>query len=225
MKEYDADYYRDNGSSGDRPALRWYAAILKRNAPMGPALDFGCGTGWMLKHLSGFTETHGIEASEYSRAQTAELNPGASIHATLDEVPDAYFAAISAIHVVEHIPAADISDVLGKLGGKLMVGGVMLVVTPDLDGAAHQRVGQSWRAFSDPTHINLRGHGDWVRLVGDAGLDVISQGTDGLWDPPYGNWVVDRLRIIPIGLQVLSGRLFLKPGTGESSLLVARRSS
>ena len=46
---YGADYYRGNGQAGDRPALGWYIRIVARYIGAGPYLDFGCGTGHLLR--------------------------------------------------------------------------------------------------------------------------------------------------------------------------------
>jgi hypothetical protein len=57
------------------------------------------------------------------------------------------------------------------------------------------------------------------------GLSVIAEGSDGLWSPPYGRlpgYMDGPLRSGPALTQFLSGRLLLKPGSGESSIFVVR---
>ena len=134
--EYSEEYYRDNGQSGDRPALRWYTRLVRRYCGVGPYLDFGCGTGHLLRRL-------------------AALGPAA-----------------------------------------------------------------------DPTHVNLKPHARWRKLLVAHGFTVVREGTDGLWNVPYGRlpgpW--DLVRAAPAFAQYVAGRLVLPAGSGESSVFVVERS-
>ena len=221
MSQYSAEYYEANGSDGDRIALRWYAALINRHAPAGPVLDFGCGPGWMIRRMRMSRPCDGLEVSAYSREEALRRNPGSVVFTSLSEVTSATYAAVSAIHVLEHIGPDQVGHTVSELVRMLKPGGVMLVVTPDLTGRAAALRGPQWRALSDPTHVNLRGHEDWRAELREAGLRIMAEGTDGLWDPPYGNWIRDRIMLAPIATQVLAGRLLLAPGSGESSVLVA----
>ena len=220
---YSADYYQANGSDRDRVALRWYAALVDRFAPAGPALDFGCGPGWMMRRMSRTRSCDGLDISAYSRHAARHLNPGSTVYATAAAVPDEAYAAVSAIHVLEHLPALEVPSALDDLVRMLVPGGTLLVVTPDSGGRAARIQGAKWRALSDPTHINLQGHAQWRAALVDAGLTIVAEGADGLWDPPYGNWLVDRLRLAPIAAQVVLGRVLLRPGSGESCVLAAAK--
>ena len=65
---YDAAYYDANGQAGDRPALRWYVRMVRRYVGQGPYLDFGCGTGHLLRRLAAHGSASGFEISPYSAA-------------------------------------------------------------------------------------------------------------------------------------------------------------
>ena len=98
-------------------------------------------------------------------------------------------------------------------------------MTPDLGGAAHALCGERWIAFTDPTHINLKTHAQWRAFFEGEGFEIVREGSDGLWNNPYAKLpaVLDRIRYsLPMAAQFLSGRLFLRPGSGESSLFVLR---
>lgn len=52
---------------------------------------------------------------------------------------------------------------------------------------------------------------------------MLHEGSDGLWNVPYGRLpkLIDAgLRATPSLVQFLAGRLFLRPGSGESSVFV-----
>jgi len=220
---YDEDYYAGNNQESDRIALGWYAKLVQRYAPAGPVLDFGCGTGWLVKRLSASRITDGFELSPYARNEAGRTNPTAQIYSCQEEVPPGRYGAITSIHVVEHIPENELGELLSIWNRSLRVGGIVLLVTPDSSGrAALLRKGR-WRGFDDPSHVTLRPHAFWEGLLRSGGFEVVASGTDGLWDPPYGNYLVDRARLLPIAGQVLLGRLLLEPGSGESALIVARK--
>ena len=80
--------------------------------------------------------------------------------------------------------------------------------------------------FADPTHINLKPHAQWREFLTGRGFVVEREGTDGLWDVPYSRLpkLLDAARYaVPSFAQFVSGRLVLRPGTGESSIFVLRR--
>jgi len=219
MTDYDERYYQENGQLG------FYVRLIRRYLGEGPYLDFGCGTGHLLRRLSAEGPSSGFEISDYSAATARQTAPGCDVMTSMDKLPDRSFQNLSAIHVIEHVDD-DIADAVIQAWRRVLVpGGGALVVTPDLGGRAHQLMGSNWDGFSDPTHINLKAHNDWRAFMEARGLSVIAEGSDGLWNPPYGGLprMLDAtLRSGPALSQFLGGRLFLKPGSGESSIFVVR---
>jgi SAM-dependent methyltransferase len=224
--EYDEDYYRANGQADDRPALRWYTRLVARYCAGGPYLDFGCGTGHLVRRLSALGPAAGFEISEYS-ARTARANaPGATVTTDVAELPDAGFGALTAIHVLEHLDDATVATTLATWRRILRPGGHALVVMPDPSGRGRRLAGERWMGFEDPTHINLKTHAAWRAVLADHGFVVEREGSDGLWDVPYSRLpkLLDAaLHAGPSLAQFLSGRLVLRPGSGESSVFVLRR--
>ena len=224
--EYDEKYYLANGQADDRPALRWYTQLVGRYTDGGPYLDFGCGTGHLVRRLSALGPASGLEISEYS-ARTARRNaPGATIATDPADLPDAGFGALTAIHVLEHLDDAVATETLTTWRRILRPGGHALVVMPDPAGRGRRLAGDAWMGFADETHINLKPHVQWREFLVDHGFRVEREGTDGLWDVPYGRLpkLLDAGRYaVPAFVQFLSGRLVLRPGTGESSVFVLRR--
>lgn len=223
---YDAGYYQANGQSSDRPALAFYVRLVRRHVGPGPYLDFGCGTGHLLRRLSRIGPASGFEISPFSAARSRATAPGCAVTTSPDELPDGAFRGITAIHVVEHVDDRVADEMLATWRRVLRPGGRVLVVTPDAGGRAHELLGDRWDAFSDPTHINLKAHRAWRDFVTARGFVVRREGTDGLWNPPYGR--LPRLadaavHSVPALTQFLAGRLILRPGRGESSIFVLER--
>ncbi len=225
MGEYDEEYYQGNGQLQDRPALGFYVRLVQRYLGEGMCLDFGCGTGHLLRRLRARGPASGFETSAFSAERARESAPGCTVTTSMDELQDRSFRALTAIHVVEHLDDTTAESVVHTWRRVLVPGGGALVVTPDLGGLAHRLRGAAWDGFRDPTHINLKSHQDWRAFFQSRGLTVVAEGTDGLWNPPYGR--LPRLadaavRSGPALAQFLAGRLLLQPGRGESSIFVLR---
>ena len=224
--EYDEQYYRFNGQADDRPALRYYTRLVRRYTAGGPYLDFGCGTGHLVRRLSALGPATGFEISEYS-ARTARVNaPGSTVTTDATELGGAAFGALTAIHVLEHLDDAVARETLATWRRALRPGGHAVVVMPDPAGRGRRLAGERWMGFADPTHINLKPHSEWRAFLHAEGFVVEREGSDGLWDVPYGRLpkLLDAGRhAVPAFAQFLSGRLVLPPGSGESSVFVLRR--
>lgn len=220
---YDEQYYEGNGQSGDRPALRWFTRLVKRYLGDGPMLDFGCGTGHLLRRLSELGPAEGFEVSEYSARTARTTAPGCNVHTRVEDVPTGRFAGLTAIHVCEHLPDAVLSGLIDQWRRVLRPDGKVLCVMPDLGGRGHAIAGKEWLGFSDPTHINLKTHEAYRDFFLQHGLRVLNEGSDGLWNWPYSSLPLplDAARhSLPMAAQFLSGRLVLPPGSGESSVFV-----
>lgn len=221
---YDARYYAANRQAGDRPALRWYARLVRRYCGPGPYLDFGCGTGHLLRRLSAREPAAGFEVSAWSAAR-ARAVAGCTVYEQLDDLPTAGFTVVVAVHVVEHLDDAALGATLAAWHRTLRPGGSALVVTPDPTGRGAALSGTRWVGFADATHVNLQSPARWRALLAAHGFHVEHEGTDGLWNIPYGRCFTprDAVRAAPALAQYLAGRLVLAPGAGESAVFVARR--
>jgi SAM-dependent methyltransferase len=220
---YDARYYRANGQAGDRPALRWFVRLVRRYCGPGPYLDFGCGTGHLLRRLAAVGPAAGFEVSPWAAAAARVTAPGATVYERLDDLPTAGFAVVVSVHVVEHLDDDAVATSLAAWHRVLRPGGHALVVTPDPAGRGRALSGPRWVGFADPTHVNLQPPERWRAVLAEHGFHVEHEGSDGLWSvgrPPDPAAVV---RAAPALVQYLSGRLFLRPGSGESAVLVVRR--
>jgi SAM-dependent methyltransferase len=254
---YDEAYYEFNGQIGDRPALGWYTRLVRRYVGPGPYLDFGCGTGHLLRRLAAAAAqgssaagsgaagsgaagsgaagsaapsrvgAAGFEVSGFSAARARQTAPGCAVYTEMADLPDAHFGGLTAIHVLEHLDDSQVAAALNTWRRILRPGGRALVVLPDPAGRARELTGDDWAGFSDPTHINLKSHAAWRELLQAQGFTVLREGSDGLWNVPYSKLpkLVDALlHAVPSLTQFLAGRLFLRPGGGESAVFVLERS-
>lgn len=220
---YDAAYYEGNGQAGDRPALRWYVRMVRRYVGEGPYLDFGCGTGHLVRRLAEHGGAAGFEISPYSAGMARKTAAGCPIHTTLDEIPAGGYRGLTAVHVLEHLDDDTATEVLACWRRVLLPGGRGLVVMPDPAGKARALAGEGWMGYQDPTHINLKPHAQWREFLTGAGFRVLREGSDGLWNVPYSRLpkLIDAaVYAVPSLAQFLAGRLFLPPGSGESSVFV-----
>jgi hypothetical protein len=127
--------------------------------------------------------------------------------------------------VVEHLTDDDLATTFAAWRRTLRPDGRAVVVTPDLAGRGRALAGPRWVGLADATHVNLKSHAQWRALLAAHGFEVLREGTDGLWNVPYGRRLVpsDAVRAAPALAQYLAGRLLLPPGAGESGVLVVRR--
>src|SRR5688572_28569807 len=130
---YDEDYYRDNGQLEDRPALRFYTRLTHRYVGAGPYLDFGCGTGHLLRRLSSLGPADGFEVAAFP-AERARRNAGAMVYEDMEKLPSDYYRGVTAIHVLEHLPASLLDEALETLVRVTTPGARLLCTMPDPGG-------------------------------------------------------------------------------------------
>lgn len=224
--QYQKSYYDANGQSGDRPALKLFTRLARRYIAPGQVVDFGCGTGSLLDHLKVHFDVQGIESSDWARQAAAERT-GLPVHASTTELKDASLSGIVSIHVVEHIEDASLRLVLTDWYRALRPGGRVLVVTPDAAGFAARHKEAAWIAFTDPTHINLKTHDEWVALFDATGFRCLYGFADGLWDFPYLFPLMGKAEVFLLGWPTLAQFILARPllpaGSGESSIFVLEK--
>lgn len=225
---YTDAYYDQHGLAGDRIALWWYARLLRRLRPGGGRLlDFGCGTGHLLKRLCEHFEAYGYDGSAEARSLCRLTAPDAVVLEEWQSLPEAHFDVIISLHTLEHLPQP--RPVMEQLVRRLAPGGLLLFVVPNPGGLGHRMKGRRWFAFRDPTHVSVLSRGEWLTMARRLGLSVLWVRGDGMWDPPY-------VPLLPVGVQrVLFGapagvqlvlplkRPFIPDAFGECLIVAAER--
>ena len=225
---YSEHYYQQHGLEEDRIALWFYARMLRRLRPNGgKLLDFGCGTGHLLRRLSDHFETYGYDSSPLARGQCRLTAPDAVVLEDWESLPTESFEAIVALHTFEHLPRPQ--PVVESLVKRLVRGGLLLFVVPNPGGIGHRLKRGGWFAYRDPTHVSVLSRGQWMMLARRAGLDVRWVRGDGMWDPPYVPLLPFQLQRAlfgaPAALQLASPlkRPFLPAALGECLIVAAER--
>jgi len=221
-------YYQEHGLAKDRLALWWYARVVRALRPQGGRLlDFGCGTGHLLKRLSSHFEAFGYDAAPHSRHESRANAPEAVILEDWASLPPESFDIIVALHTLEHLshPLPTVQALITKLAG----GGEFFFVVPHVGGLGHRLKGVRWFAYRDSTHVSLLSQGEWMMMLRKVGLIVLDVHSDGLWDAPYVRFVPAVLQRMlfgaPAAVQAFwpGRRLFLPAGWGECLIVTARK--
>jgi 2-polyprenyl-3-methyl-5-hydroxy-6-metoxy-1,4-benzoquinol methylase len=118
-------------------------------------LDVGCGSGAFLAQMGrmGWDVT-GVDpdpgAVAAARRRGLAVQSGTVYDAAF---PDEHFDAITMNHVIEHLH--DIAGTLRECYRILRPGGVLCVVTPNLDAQGHREFGRDWYGLDAPRHLVL----------------------------------------------------------------------
>lgn len=136
--------------------VKWYVDLLASKGvgtAQRPIVDLGCGRGELLEVLrSSGLHAEGVELSAPMATQCREL--GLKVHTAdalgfLERAPEASLGAITALHVVEHLPFDALLAFLRLAHRALLPGGVLVLETPNPDNL---RVAAR-NFYLDPTHV------------------------------------------------------------------------
>jgi len=112
------------------------AALIAAFVPEGRVLDVGCHSGWLLGYLqkAGYTELEGVEPTSFLAGVTRR-RLGITVHEMfLQELTtrDAYFDAVVATDVIEHVNPEDQESFLAAIQRVLKPGGYVFIKTPNV---------------------------------------------------------------------------------------------
>jgi SAM-dependent methyltransferase len=208
---------------------RYFLKLVRKHVPRGRLLEIGCGTGFFLAELRKHYEVCGIDISPFALDCARRNCPGADIRnlpaEEVDRFPPEYFDVIIARHVLEHL--REPGEVLRRCGRVLRPGGLLLFVVPHTDSLARRWKGEDWYGYRDETHISLLSSAEWLRLVGEGGLEVRKAFADGLWDVPYLPRLPHRLQKVLFGslggFQALLALSFVPIPLGEALIVLAEK--
>jgi 2-polyprenyl-3-methyl-5-hydroxy-6-metoxy-1,4-benzoquinol methylase len=125
--------------------------LVRKYASRKNLLDFGCGTGDFLEtsKLKGWN-TYGIEPS-YDARKKAEKKIGSNVFASLDELQQFKFSAITAWHVLEHVENLDAT--LKKFKAILDSKGTIFIAVPNYQSPEAIKYKEYWAGYDVPRHL------------------------------------------------------------------------
>jgi SAM-dependent methyltransferase len=159
--EFDAFYVRFEdefrGTRRDiKERLRVYLPyIRKANAgtPALPVLDIGCGRGeWLELLRQQKLSARGVDANSFMIAECKARNLAveeSDAVAYLSSLPPESLGAVTAFHLIEHLPLPAFVRLFREALRVLRSGGICIFETPNPDNV---QVGSN-RFYSDPTHV------------------------------------------------------------------------
>ncbi len=240
LDEYGQQYF-ENYNYADRPlgrfsmywfARRYYAALVRRYAPArgGKLLELGAGLGHLLGLLQDDFECVGVDIAEYSVEQIKRNAPRArGLVMSADDLSpfaDGEFAAVVALHLVEHLP--DPADTIRQVHRILQNGGMFLFATPNpVYSLRRFKNPQTDAIGKDPTHINVQPPAQWRTWAEQAGFRVLRHFGDGLWDVPYLPLLPKGVQFglfgLPALFQVLTRTTWTPLTLGVNQIMIARK--
>lgn len=231
MLDYQKDFYQNNGQNDDRIMLWFYSRYAKKflkNKYNSSILDYGCGTGHLLKRFKKH-KTYGFDISDYAIKTAKQISPKTQFVSSLNAISNYSLDMIISLHCLEHIEKPEI--ILKEFYHKLTEDcGIVLFVVPVKSGIGYRLKKEKWFAFTDKTHISLFDEEKWFEMAKNAGFEIVSAKTDGPWNPPY-------IKYIPLILQKLfcyslcamqiliggGGKMFIPRKYGEDLILVIKK--
>jgi SAM-dependent methyltransferase len=132
-----------------------------RRLGLGFVLDLGCGIGRNLLHLGG----HGVGIDTNAHSVEIARRRGCRAY-TPEEFRESEFAApgafdgLLAAHLLEHLPRAAASALLGEYLPCVRAGGVVALITPQEAGYR-----------SDPTHVEFLDAAALRQILADHGIE------------------------------------------------------
>ena len=175
-----------------------------------------------MSRLEELGQIDGFEISEFALSQAKLHNPASVLYKEIEALPAETFSAIVSIHVVEHLLPTELNRALEILARSLKSKGRLMIITPQFEGFAHNRLGSRWEGFTDSTHFNLMRLEEIREILNQHGFVPIKEYTDGPWNGPYftSSKFEKLLFQIPCALQVFTGLKFLPVGFGESYVAI-----
>ena len=168
-KAVDPDYAREDSSRSINAHLSLHT--LKRFAHSGRLLDVGCATGYFLNAARLDFETQGIELSEWAAKYARERLRLDVVNAGLDDapLPSAHFDVVALNDVIEHF--TDPRAALVRIHGLLKPGGLLYLVTPDIDSLSARLMRGRWWGLR-PAHVYYFSPATLGALLRETGFEV-----------------------------------------------------
>lgn len=225
---FDKEYFNNNKQNSDRIGLLFYSNIIKNYFKPDTVLDYGCGTGHLLKRLSRIKTiktTYGFDVSEYAKNEAKKNAKQSIIINSIDHLDNNSVDIIIALHIIEHINDNELKKIIFTFKRILKNDGIIIFSTPAKDGFAHKIKKKKWIGFSDKTHINLKSFKEWTKFFNSNDIELFKSSNDGLWDFPYEtkkNKILILKIILIMIVQIFTGKLYLPYHEGETFIFLSK---
>jgi SAM-dependent methyltransferase len=137
------------------------------------ALDFGCGSGAVLRQLSDAGwEAIGIEPSVDAASRARQFTGCEVIVGTIPgvQLEKSSFDFVVLQHVLEHLPHP--LATLKEIAQLVKPGGYMRITVPNFASLEARVLGESWYAMELPRHLYHFGKGQLTRYIESCGLHI-----------------------------------------------------
>lgn len=143
---------------------------LLRTSRQPRSIDVGCGPGRLVEAFarSGFL-AKGIEPSAMAAA-TAQSRNRDITNATVGDMPSNAFEAVTAMHVLEHVPTA--RAFVKECARILAPGGILVIEVPNYDSRNAKALGSRWPHLYPDSHLYQFTPATLRRLITGAELRV-----------------------------------------------------
>lgn len=188
----DEDYLRESSSRSINAHLS--LNTIKQFVQNGRLLEVGCSVGYFLNAARVDFEVAGLDQSVWACRIARERFKLECRQEALEDAnfPAGSFDVVAMIDVIEHLtrPKSAV-EAAAKL---LKPGGILYLVTPDIDSLSAKILGSYWWGFR-PAHIQYFSEASLTRLLREAGFEVVLAKSFGRIFS-YGYWL-SRLRHYP----------------------------
>jgi 2-polyprenyl-3-methyl-5-hydroxy-6-metoxy-1,4-benzoquinol methylase len=179
---YEASYGYSAHDLIEAEKRRRAAALLEwSGVRTGKLLDVGCMFGFLLDEARrAGLEPYGIELSPGPARVAADRGHDVftgTIEAFAAARPELRFSAIFAQHVLEHVP--DPRAFLATAKRLLAPGGRVVIAVPNFEARLRRLAPSGWGWYQVPVHLHHFSSRALRRLVGDAGLELVTERTRG----------------------------------------------
>jgi len=167
-------------------------------------VDFGCASGRFLhQNRALFGTVIGIEVTAPA-VRFARERLGLDIRATAEELPES-IDVLSCWHSLEHVPAAELRQVVAGLARRIGEQGRLIVSVPNAASLQYRLFGRGYAYYDVPNHHHQFTLGSLDRLMQAAGLRRVGLSYSGLYN--LFGWVQGAINALALGHNYLYYRL------------------
>lgn len=206
----------------------------------GTLLDVGIGSGWFLQNMKWLGwQAEGVDIDPVSAKKASARNVPVSVgYLEEQHYSDNCFDAITMVHVIEHLHNP--LEALSECYRILKHGGVLVIITPNVESRGHKKFGNSWQGLEVPRHLNLFNANSLKSALKKANYKIerittLPSGTESTWRKSLaikknGNYQVEQQTDLKMALlarywamHARVARLIGHAGNGEELLAICRK--